>query len=61
MTTDPIDLDTLRRGAQLAGFDWSDAELQEIRPQVEAALRMLRVLETVDVSGVEPTTLYRTV
>ncbi len=61
MTTDPIDLDTLRRGAQLAGFDWSDAELQEIRPQVEAALRLLHLLETVDVGGVEPTTHYRTV
>jgi Asp-tRNA(Asn)/Glu-tRNA(Gln) amidotransferase C subunit len=61
MTTDPIDLDTLRRGAQLAGFDWSDAELEEIRPQVEAALRMLRVLERVEVGGVEPATLYRTV
>jgi Asp-tRNA(Asn)/Glu-tRNA(Gln) amidotransferase C subunit len=61
MTIDPIDLDTLRRGAQLAGFDWSDAELQEIRPQVEAALRMLRVLETVEVGGVEPAMLYRTV
>jgi Asp-tRNA(Asn)/Glu-tRNA(Gln) amidotransferase C subunit len=61
MTTDPIDLDTLRCGAQLAGFDWSDAELQEIRPQVEAALRLLRVLETVEVGGVEPATRYRMV
>jgi Asp-tRNA(Asn)/Glu-tRNA(Gln) amidotransferase C subunit len=61
MTNDSIDLDTLRRGAQLAGFAWSDAELEEIRPQVEAALRMLRTLEAVDVGGTEPTTYYRTV
>jgi Asp-tRNA(Asn)/Glu-tRNA(Gln) amidotransferase C subunit len=61
MINDSIDLDTLRRGAQLAGFTWSDAELEEIRPQVEAALRMLRTLETVDVGSTEPTTYYRTV
>jgi Asp-tRNA(Asn)/Glu-tRNA(Gln) amidotransferase C subunit len=61
MTSDPIDLDTLRHGAWIAGFAWNDAELEEIRPQVEAALRLLRTLETVDVAGAEPTTLYRTV
>ena len=61
MTSDPIDLDTLRRGARLAGFAWSDAELEEIRPQVEAALRLLRALEAIPVGDVEPTTHYRTV
>jgi Asp-tRNA(Asn)/Glu-tRNA(Gln) amidotransferase C subunit len=61
MTSDPIDLETLRRGARLAGFAWSDAELEEIRPQVEAMLRMLRALDTVSVGDAEPTTLYRTV
>jgi len=61
MTSDAIDLDTLRRGARLAGFAWSDAELEEIRPQVEAALRLLRALEATSVGDVEPTTHYRTV
>jgi Asp-tRNA(Asn)/Glu-tRNA(Gln) amidotransferase C subunit len=61
MTTDPIDLDTLRRGARLAGFAWTDAELEEIRPQVEAALQLLRALEAVPVGDTEPTTHYRTV
>jgi Asp-tRNA(Asn)/Glu-tRNA(Gln) amidotransferase C subunit len=61
MTDAPMDIETLRRGAQLAGFAWSDAELEEIRPQVEALLRMLRALEAVDVGAVEPTTSYRTV
>jgi Asp-tRNA(Asn)/Glu-tRNA(Gln) amidotransferase C subunit len=59
MSGDPIDLDTLRRGARLAGFAWSDAELEDVRPQVEAALRLLRMLETVDVGDAEPTTHYR--
>jgi hypothetical protein len=60
MTSQPIDLDSLRRGAQLAGFAWSDAELEEIRPHVEAALRLLRALEAIPVDA-EPTTHYRTV
>jgi hypothetical protein len=32
MNDDSSDLETLRRGARLAGFTWSDAELEEIRP-----------------------------
>jgi len=57
-----VDLDTLRRGASLAGFTWSDAELEEIRPQVEAALRLLRALEAIPLrEGAEPPTHYRTI
>jgi Asp-tRNA(Asn)/Glu-tRNA(Gln) amidotransferase C subunit len=55
----PIDLDTLRRVARLAGFEWSDAELEAIRPMVEASLRLLSGLETLPLEGVEPTTQYR--
>ena len=58
--TRPIDLDTLRLGARLAGFAWNDTELEEIRPQVEAALRLLHALEAIPVDA-EPTTHYRTV
>ena len=61
MTTERIDLDTLRRGARLAGFTWTDAELEEIRSQVEGVLRQLRALEAVPVGATEPTTHYRTV
>jgi Asp-tRNA(Asn)/Glu-tRNA(Gln) amidotransferase C subunit len=61
MTTPSIDLETLRQGARLAGFAWSDAELEEIRPQVEGALRLLEALEAVALGdAAEPTTLYRT-
>jgi hypothetical protein len=60
MTNQPIDLAFLRSGARLAGFAWSDAELEEIRPQVEAALRLLAALESIPVDA-EPTTQYRTV
>ena len=61
MTDDPIDLDTLRRGARLAGFTWTDGELEEIRPQVDGMLRLLRVLETLDAGSPEPATQYRLV
>jgi hypothetical protein len=61
MTSPSLDLETLRRGARLAGFAWSDAELEDIRPQVEAALRLLRALDAIPLrEGAEPTTLYRT-
>ena len=60
MTSTPIDLDTLRHGARLAGFAWSDTELEAIRPHVEAALRLLRALEALTVDA-EPPTHYRTV
>jgi Asp-tRNA(Asn)/Glu-tRNA(Gln) amidotransferase C subunit len=55
----PIDLDTLRRVARLAGFEWSDAELEAIRPMVEASLRLLSGLEALPLEGIEPTTQYR--
>jgi Asp-tRNA(Asn)/Glu-tRNA(Gln) amidotransferase C subunit len=55
----PIDLDTLRHSARLAGFDWTDAELEAIRPMVEASLRLLAGLETLPLDEIEPTTQYR--
>lgn len=57
--TPPTDLETLRRAAHLAGFEWSDAELEAIRPMVEASLRLLSGLETLPLEGVEPSTQYR--
>jgi Asp-tRNA(Asn)/Glu-tRNA(Gln) amidotransferase C subunit len=61
MSHDPIDIETLRRGAWLAGFTWSDAELEQLRPQVEAMLRLLGALDAVPLGDAEPTTHYRTV
>ena len=57
--SEPIDLETMRHVARLAGFEWSDAELDAIRPLVEASLRMLAGLETLPLDDVEPTTHYR--
>jgi hypothetical protein len=61
MNDEALDLETLRRGARLAGFTWSDAELEEIRPQVVAGTRVLQALEAAPVDGVEPATQYRAV
>ena len=61
MNDEASDLETLRCGARLAGFTWSDAELQEIRPQVIAGTRALQSLEAAPVGDIEPTTHYRTV
>jgi hypothetical protein len=55
----PIDLETMRRVAGLAGFEWSDAELEALRPLVDASLRMLAGLETLPLGEVGPTTQYR--
>ena len=56
-----IELETLRRMAGLAGFAWSDAELEAVRPTLERALDMLRQLESLPLDGVEPATQYRVI
>jgi Asp-tRNA(Asn)/Glu-tRNA(Gln) amidotransferase C subunit len=56
---DALDLETLRRVARVAGFAWSDAELEAIRPAVQASLRLLATLDALPLDTVEPTTQYR--
>jgi hypothetical protein len=56
---DVFDLETLRRAARVAGFDWTDQELEAIRPGAQAALRLLATLDTLPLDAVEPTTQYR--
>jgi len=55
----PPTLETLRHCARVAGFAWSDEELETIRPALERALAMLQDLETLGLSDVEPATQYR--
>jgi hypothetical protein len=57
--TQGLDLQTLRAAARLAGFEWTDAELDAIRPMVEASLRLLAGLEQLPLDETEPTTHYR--
>lgn len=54
-----LTLEALRHLATLAGFAWSDAELEAIRPEVERALAGLERLEALGLGGAEPTVQYR--
>ena len=54
-----ISIDSLRRSAELAGFDWTDAELEAIRPAVQRLVDSLAELERLRLGTVEPTTQYR--
>jgi hypothetical protein len=54
-----ITIDTLVRAARLAGFDWTEQDLQPVRPGIELALTALARLERLPLAGVEPTTMYR--
>ena len=53
-----FDVETLRQAARVAGFAWTDAEAQTVRPAVEAALRLLATLDTLPLEAIEPTTQY---
>lgn len=56
-----VNLDTMRRVTRLAGFEWSDAELEAIRPAVERTLELLARLEALPLGDVEPATQYRVI
>src|SRR2546428_12637202 len=51
-----ISLDTLKRMSRLAGFDWSDAELEAIRPAVTRTLDLLAGPGPVPLPDGEPAT-----
>lgn len=54
-----IDVATLRRSAALAGFDFTEAQLEALRPGLDRALEQLRQLEMMSVGALEPTTHFR--
>ena len=51
--------DLLRQQARLAGFDWTEAELERLQGIVSRALEALARLEQLPLRDVEPTTQYR--
>ena len=55
------DLESLRHAARLAGFDFTAADLEPLRPAIERALQALARLEALPLSDVEPLTQYRVV
>jgi hypothetical protein len=54
-----IDVATLRRSAALAGFDFTEAELETLRPGLDRTLEQLRQLEILALGTLEPTTHFR--
>lgn len=53
-----VTLEAMRQAARAAGFDWSAAELEALRPGLERALETLAALERLPLANVEPTTVY---
>jgi hypothetical protein len=51
--------DLLQQQARLAGFAWTQAELEALRGVVTRALEALARLEQLPLREVEPTTQYR--
>jgi hypothetical protein len=49
----------LRQQARLAGFDWTEAEVERLRDIVARAFEALARLELLPLRDVEPTTQYR--
>jgi hypothetical protein len=54
-----IGVEGMKRTAAAAGFAWTDAELEPIRPAVERLLDALARLESMPLGELEPTTQYR--
>ena len=55
----PLSIDAIRTLARLQGFEWTDAEIEEIRPTAEASLTLLERLRTIDLGAADPTIQFR--
>ena len=51
-----VDLEAVRRIAHLARIDVSDAETPHLQREINAILKFVEALDSVDVEGVEPMT-----
>ena len=51
--------DAIRALARLQGFEWTEAEIDAIRPSAQAAVAMLARLRDVDLGAADPTTQFR--
>lgn len=52
----PVDLNAVRRIAHLARIEVSEAETPHLQGEINAILKFVDALDTVDVEGVEPMT-----
>ena len=51
-----VDLNAVRRIAHLARIEVSEAEIPHLQDEINAILKFVEALDTVDVEGVEPMT-----
>jgi hypothetical protein len=54
-----LTLDDVRCLGRAAGFDWSPAEAEALRPALERSLALLRSLDDLPLGDLEPTIQYR--
>ena len=54
-----LSLEAMRQLAALNGFQWTDEELEQIRPALERAMEPLARLEDLALDAVEPAAQYR--
>ena len=54
-----ITTDLMRRMAELAGYSWTDEELQAVAPLVERSLARVDGLESLPLRDVEPGIYFR--
>ena len=54
-----LTVDAIRALARRHGFEWTDAEIEAIRPVAEASVALLERLRTLDLGAADPTTQFR--
>ncbi|MEK7878894.1 MAG: hypothetical protein AAB285_03460 [candidate division NC10 bacterium] len=54
-----LSLDAMRQLASLNGFQWTDEELEHIRPALERAMEPVARFEELSLDAVEPVLQYR--
>jgi Asp-tRNA(Asn)/Glu-tRNA(Gln) amidotransferase C subunit len=54
-----LSLAVMRNLASLAGFAWTDEELEAVRPTVERSLAVIEKLDSVPLSETEPGAQFR--
>jgi Asp-tRNA(Asn)/Glu-tRNA(Gln) amidotransferase C subunit len=54
-----LPISVMRRMAALAGFEWTDEELEALRPTVERSLAVIEKLQSVPLAETEPATQFR--
>jgi Asp-tRNA(Asn)/Glu-tRNA(Gln) amidotransferase C subunit len=55
----PLSLEAMRELAALNGFQWTDAELEALRPALERVMGLLARLEGLALEAVEPSVQHR--